>query len=192
MTDTTAMNLILMGPPGSGKGTQGAILAKHYGIPHISTGDIIRDNISLGTPMGLDMKRLIDVGEFVPDYIVNKMVEDRLAEQDTQAGFILDGYPRTLQQVEELASMLDADGRDITAVLLMDVPTEETVTRLLLRAGQQRRADDTEDVIRHRIDVYEELTAPILQEYTRQGLLVRIDGVGEIWKVTEDVLYYLS
>ncbi len=174
------MRLVFMGPPGAGKGTQADVLATRAGIPHISTGDIFRANVSQGTPLGVEAKRFMDAGEYVPDNVTNSMVRDRLAEPDCASGFLLDGYPRTVDQVAELDDMLAAGGHALDRVVELTVDMEEVVGRLIRRAADQGRSDDTEDVIRRRLEVYTEQTAPLLALYSSRGLLVQVDGLGEI------------
>lgn len=181
------MRLILMGPPGAGKGTQASVIAARVGVPTISTGDIFRINVSQETPLGLEAKRYMDAGEYVPDEVTNLMVCDRIAEADAQDGFLLDGYPRTVAQVEELDAMLSAHDQTIDAVLVLTVDQDEIVQRLLRRAGTQGRVDDTEDVVRHRQDVYAEQTAPLIDVYTDRGLLLQIDGMGSVDQVSARV-----
>ena len=174
------MRLVILGPPGAGKGTQAAHLAEHYGIPAISTGDIFRSNISAGTELGQQVKAIVDSGGYVPDEVTNAMLRGRLAEPDTARGFLLDGYPRTQAQVEELDAMLDARGQSLDAVAELTVHTDEIVARLLRRAQSDGRSDDTEDVVRHRQSVYSEQTAPLTVVYGERGLLVQVDGMGEV------------
>ena len=174
------MRLVILGPPGAGKGTQAAHLAAHYGIPAISTGDIFRSNISAGTELGQQVKAIVDSGGYVPDEVTNAMLRGRLAEPDTAQGFLLDGYPRTQAQVEELDAMLDARGQSLDAVAELTVHTDEIVARLLRRAESDGRSDDTEDVVRHRQSVYTEQTAPLTAVYGERGLLVQVDGMGEV------------
>jgi len=174
------MRLVILGPPGAGKGTQAAHLAEHYGIPAISTGDIFRSNISAGTELGQQVKAIVDSGGYVPDEVTNAMVRGRLAEPDTARGFLLDGYPRTQAQVEELDAMLDLRGQSLDAVAELTVHTDEIVARLLRRAQSDGRSDDTEDVVRHRQSVYTEQTAPLTAVYGERGLLVQVDGMGEV------------
>ena len=172
------MRLLIMGPPGAGKGTQAATLAQRTGAAHISTGDIFRANIQEGTELGLLAKRYADAGEYVPDEVTNAMVRDRLAQDDAREGFILDGYPRTLDQVETLDAILaDLDSR-LDHVLVLTVDHEELVGRLLKRAETSGRADDSEEVIRHRQEVYIAETAPLLPAYRERGLLREVDGMG--------------
>jgi adenylate kinase len=187
-----AVRIVLMGPPGAGKGTQAAVVAERLGVPHISTGDIFRSNVTAGTPLGREAKRYMDAGEYVPDSVTNAMVRDRLAEPDAAAGFLLDGYPRTLAQVDELDAMLAAAGSHLDKVIEITVVTDEVVARLLGRAAEQGRADDTEEVIRRRLEVYVEQTEPLTRVYADHGLLVRVDGMGAVAEVTERLLAALS
>ena len=181
------MKLIIMGPPGAGKGTQAKIVAERLGIPAISTGDIFRSNVSEQTELGIEAKRYMDAGDYVPDEVTNAMVRDRIAQPDAAGGFLLDGYPRTLAQVEELDAMLAAQGTELDAVLLLTVDEDEVVERLAKRARDEGRSDDTEDVIRHRQEVYAEQTAPLVEVYDERGLLVRVDGMGTVDEVTSRV-----
>lgn len=174
-----------MGPPGAGKGTQAAVLAKVLGIPHISTGDIFRANVAQGTELGKEAQRYMDAGEYVPDTVTNAMVRDRLTHDDCRPGFLLDGYPRTVEQVAELDAMLRSAGTELNVVVELTVDIDEVVGRLVRRAQEQGRADDTEDVIRRRLEVYAEQTAPLLETYADRGLLVQVDGMGEVDAVTE-------
>jgi len=181
-----------MGPPGAGKGTQAVVIAGMLGIPHISTGDIFRANVSQGTPLGIEAKRYMDAGEYVPDGVTNAMVRDRLTHDDCRPGFLLDGYPRTVEQVGELAAMLSAEGSRLDHVLELTVDIDEVVARLVKRAAEQGRSDDTEDVIRRRLEVYFEQTAPLTAMYEAQGLLVRVDGLGAIDEVTGRIVTALA
>lgn len=177
--------IILMGPPGVGKGTQAVRLASTLGVPAVSTGDLFREHVRTESPLGLQVKELLAAGSYVPDAITNQMVAGRLAEPDAARGFILDGYPRTLPQVAELDRLL-ADGgagHALDAVVLLEAPTEEIVARLLLRAEQQGRADDTPEVIRRRIDLYSEETAPLAGAYAERGLLQTVNGAGGLDEV---------
>jgi adenylate kinase len=186
------MRLIIMGPPGAGKGTQASFIGERYGVPAISTGDIFRANVSQGTPLGLEAQRFMDAGEYVPDEVTNRMVRNRLAEDDARTGFLLDGYPRTLAQVEELDSMIADSGHALDAVVVLTVDAEEIVQRLLQRALIDGRADDTEDVIRRRQEVYAEQTQPLLGVYRERGLLLEVDGMGEVDEVTSRVVEVLD
>ncbi len=182
------MRLLIMGPPGAGKGTQAVVVASALGIPHISTGDIFRANVSAGTPLGEEAQRYMDAGEYVPDSITNAMVRDRISHDDCNPGFLLDGYPRTLEQVNELDMMLEADGRRLDRVIELTVDTDEVVGRLLKRAQDQGRADDTADVIRRRLEVYFEQTAPLVAVYRDRGILIEVDGMGDVAEVTARIL----
>lgn len=173
-----------MGPPGAGKGTQAVRLADDLGVPAVSTGDIFRHNVSEGTDLGREAQRYMDAGDYVPDEVTNQMVRSRLAEDDARAGFLLDGYPRTLAQVTELDGMLDGLGHGLDAVVVLSVDTEELVARLVKRAETEGRSDDTEDVVRRRQEVYREQTAPLIEVYRDRGLLVEVDGMGEVDVVT--------
>jgi adenylate kinase len=190
-TASTA-RLVLLGPPGAGKGTQAARLAEHLGVPAISTGDIFRANITGGTELGRTAQEYTARGALVPDEVTNSMVRDRLAQDDAAAGFLLDGYPRNVAQVAELESILSDQGRSLDAALEITADADVVVARLLRRAEIEGRADDTEPVIRHRLDVYAEQTAPVSGVYAERGLLVRVDGIGEVDEVTERLLAALA
>jgi adenylate kinase len=184
--------LILMGPPGAGKGTQAKVISERLGVPAISTGDIFRANVSQRTPLGVEAKRYMDAGDYVPDEVTNAMVLSRLAEPDARGGFLLDGYPRTVAQVEELDAMLADAGEGLDAVVVLTVDRDEVVARLLKRAEIEGRADDTEDVIRRRQEIYAEQTAPLIDVYRQRGLLVEVDGLGEIDEVTARIFSVLE
>lgn len=186
------MRLLILGPPGAGKGTQAVRVAERYGVPAISTGDIFRQNIRDETPLGQKVKAIIDSGQYVPDEVTNDLVRDRLAQDDARGGFLLDGYPRTADQVRELDDILAGQGLALEHVLELTVDTEEVVARLLKRAETDGRSDDTEDVIRTRQQVYADQTAPLLDVYRERGLLVQVDGTGEVDEVTERVLAALD
>jgi adenylate kinase len=184
--------LIIFGAPGAGKGTQAARIAESLGVPAISTGDIFRHNIKNETPLGLQVKEILASGAYVPDEVTNAIVRDRLNQPDAAAGFLLDGYPRTQAQVAELDDMLTAAGTSLDAVLELTVDTDEVVQRLLKRAELDGRADDTEGVIRHRLTVYAQETAPLAAIYRQRGLLHQVDGMGEMDVVTERLQAVLS
>jgi adenylate kinase len=186
------MRLILMGPPGAGKGTQAKFVADHFGIPAISTGDIFRANVSEGTPLGVEAKKYMDAGEYVPDEVTNQMVRNRIAEADADPGFLLDGYPRTLAQVEELDAMIADTGHQLDAVVVIKADSDELVQRLLARAQIEGRADDTEDVIRRRQEIYLEETAPLIDVYARRDLVHEIDGMGAVEDVTKRIFEALD
>ncbi|MEY3889588.1 MAG: hypothetical protein RI931_710 [Actinomycetota bacterium] len=186
------IRLLLIGAPGAGKGTQAERLADIFKIPAISTGDIFRHNVKNETELGKQAKAFMDRGEYVPDSLTNDLVSDRLSQADATEGFLLDGYPRTGDQVEELDSILAAQGTKLDVVVQLTADTDEVVRRLLNRAIEQGRADDTEDVIRRRLEVYEEQTAPLISVYAQRGLVVMIDGLGEVAEVTGRILEALS
>jgi adenylate kinase len=179
--------LIIFGAPGAGKGTQATRIAEAFGIPAISTGDIFRSNIKNETALGLQVKQILASGAYVPDEVTNAIVRDRLDQPDALGGFLLDGYPRTKAQVVELDDMLAAQGTSLDAVIELTVDTDEVVQRLLRRAEIDGRADDTEDVIRHRLAVYDEETAPLAALYHERGLLHQVDGMGEMDEVAERI-----
>lgn len=181
------MRLIILGPPGAGKGTQARKIAEHYDIPAVSTGDIFRSNVRDETPLGLKVKEILDTGGYVPDEITNDLVRNRLSEPDAQGGFLLDGYPRTMDQVRELDEILAEQGHPLEEVLELTVDAEEVVERLLKRAQTDGRSDDTEEVIRNRQQVYAQQTAPLVDLYRERGLLVQVDGLGEIDEVAERI-----
>jgi adenylate kinase len=176
------VRLVLVGPPGAGKGTQAVRLAERLEVPHISTGDLFRANLSADTPLGLAAKRFMDAGELVSDEVTVGMVRERLTEDDAAKGFILDGFPRTVAQADALGEMLHAAGDDLDAVVALEVPEDVLVERLLGRG----RTDDTEAVIRRRQEIYRDETAPLLEHYS--DLLVTVDAVGEIEQITERVV----
>lgn len=177
------MRLLIMGPPGAGKGTQAVGLAERIGGAHISTGDIFRANVSQQTELGQEAQRYMDAGEYVPDSVTNAMVEDRLGQDDARDAFILDGYPRTVDQVRTLDGILEGLGTRLDAVIELVVEPEELIQRLLKRAETSGRTDDTEEVIRHRQEVYTAETAPLIDVYRERGLLRQVDGLGDIDEV---------
>jgi len=171
--------LLIVGPPGSGKGTQATFVADAFDIPAISTGDIFRHHITHQTELGVRVKAIVDAGDYVPDDLTNQLVAARLSEPDAAKGFLLDGYPRTLDQVEFLDELLASDG-SLEAVIRLTADKDELVKRLTHRAHEQGRADDTEEAIRHRQDVYNAQTAPIIEVYRERGLLAEVDGLGSV------------
>ena len=183
---------LLIGPPGAGKGTQATLLAQAYSIPAISTGDIFRANVKAETPLGVQAKGFMDRGEYVPDSLTNDLVRDRLSQEDTSAGFLLDGYPRTRDQVLELDDILGSNEQELDSVILLKADPDELVRRLLNRSQEQGRTDDTEDVIRHRQSLYLEQTAPLIEIYSARGIVVEIDGLGQVGEVTERILNALT
>ena len=184
--------LLLIGAPGAGKGTQAERLAETFSIPAISTGDIFRHNVKNETELGKQAKAFMDRGEYVPDSLTTALVRDRLSQADAANGFLLDGYPRTADQVAELDDILGSMDTGLDAVVLLTADTDEVVRRLLNRALEQGRADDTEEVIRRRLEVYEEQTAPLISVYADRGLVVMIDGLGEVTEVTGRILEGLA
>jgi adenylate kinase len=181
------MRLIILGPPGAGKGTQAKHISARRGIPHISTGDIFRDNIRRETALGKQVKSILDAGGYVPDEVTNQIVADRLAEDDTRDGFLLDGYPRTVAQVEALDTLLAGWGHPLDAVIELKVDEQELVARIVKRAETSGRSDDTEDVIRERLRIYREETEPLVRIYNQRNLVIEIDGVGELDEVSDRI-----
>ncbi|MFI5799957.1 adenylate kinase [Streptomyces sp. NPDC051677] len=181
------MRLLIMGPPGAGKGTQAVALARRVDGPHISTGDIFRDNIGRRTELGTLAEKYIAAGEYVPDGVTDAMVRDRLAEPDATSAFVLDGYPRTEQQVATLDDLLDARGASVDAVIELVVPDEQLVARIHRRSAESGRLDDTDEVVRRRLAVYAEQTAPLLRTYADRGLLHRLDGTGDLDEVRQSI-----
>jgi len=186
------IRILLIGPPGAGKGTQAALLAKHFGIPAISTGDIFRENVRNETPLGLEAKAFMDRGEYVPDSLTNALVRDRLNQEDAVNGFLLDGYPRTIDQVEELDVILQETEKKLDVVVQLTAESEELLRRLSGRAEEQGRSDDTPDVIKRRLDVYEEQTAPLIDIYASRSLVAKVNGLGEIADVTKRIIEVLD
>ena len=184
--------LLLIGPPGAGKGTQAVKLAEAFSIPAISTGDIFRENVKNETELGTQAKAFMDRGEYVPDSLTNALVRDRLDWDDAANGFLLDGYPRTADQVVELDDILSDKSESLNAVVLITADSDEVVRRLLGRAAEQGRADDTEDVIRRRLEVYAEQTAPLIEVYSKRNLVVEVDGLGAVEEVTKRILEALA
>lgn len=184
--------MLIIGPPGAGKGTQAVGIAERLSIPAISTGDIFRANIRDDTALGREARSYTDAGNLVPDSVTNRMVRDRLSQADTANGFLLDGYPRTTAQAEELDAILSAAGTHLDVVLQLTADRDELVARLLHRAQEQGRADDTEDVIRHRLDVYDRETAPVVELYSARGIVRGVDGIGPIDEVTERIVSALA
>lgn len=188
MKVSTGVRIVFMGPPGAGKGTQAALLARSTGVPAISTGDLFRSHVSRRTPLGLQAQELMDAGEYVPDTVTNEMVRERLGLPDAHDGFLLDGYPRTVAQVTELDAIVDSLGHQVDAVVCLDAGVEHLLQRLLLRAEASGRTDDTEDVIRHRLTVYTQQTEPLLAIYHQRGILHRVDGLGSVCDVAGQVM----
>ena len=175
--------MLIVGPPGAGKGTQASRITAAYGIPDISTGDIFRANIKNETPLGKQVKAIVDAGDYVPDSLTNELVTNRLLEDDARNGFLLDGYPRTLEQVHFLDQLLESKGQKLEAVIQLVADQDEIVSRLTKRAQEQGRADDSEEAIRHRQQVYLRETSPLIDVYRDRGLLVEVDGLGDMDEV---------
>jgi adenylate kinase len=180
----TATRLLIVGPQGSGKGTQGVRIAEAYGIPVVSTGDVFRANIKAGTELGQRVQQIVEQGRLVPDELTSEIVRDRLSQPDAAPGFLLDGYPRNLGQVAHLDDFLTSRDESLDAVIELRVPRDESIARLGLRAAQEGRSDDTDEVIAHRLDIYENETAPILDVYGERGIVDAIDGVGTLDEIT--------
>ena len=178
------MRLILLGPPGAGKGTQAKILVEAYGIPQLSTGDILRAAIADKTPLGLEAKAIMDRGDLVSDVIVNGIVSERIDAEDCKPGFILDGFPRTIAQAQALDDMLKAKGIKLDAVIELTADADELVRRVIQRSKDSNRPDDNPEVIRKRLDVYQTSTAPLVDYYSRQGLVKTVDGMEAVETVT--------
>jgi adenylate kinase len=184
--------LLIVGPPGAGKGTQAARLTGGFGIPAISTGDIFRDNIARETPLGVEIKAIVDAGDYVPDSLTNALIASRIEEEDAREGFLLDGYPRTLDQVSYLDEILGAKGHSLDAVIQLVADQDEVVSRLRKRAIEQGRVDDSEEAIRHRQEVYARETRPLIDVYDKRGLLVEVDGLGDMDEITERIFAGLA
>ncbi|MEY4898535.1 MAG: hypothetical protein RL294_346 [Actinomycetota bacterium] len=178
------VRMLLVGPPGAGKGTQSVLLSTAFGIPAISTGDIFRANVRDETPLGVEAKGFMDRGEYVPDSLTNALVADRLAHDDCESGFLLDGYPRTLDQVRALDEVLAAQGNQLDVVVELTVNPDIVIDRIRVRSSELGRTDDTEDVMRNRLELYARETAPLIQVYGARGILVSVDGIGLIDDVT--------
>lgn len=186
------MRIVLLGAPGSGKGTQAALLEKHLGVPHISTGVLFRTAAREGTPLGLKVQPIIDAGNLVPNDLTLEALEERLAQPDAQNGFILDGYPRNLDQAESLDTLLEKLGRPLEEAIQIDVDTDAVVARIARRAAKEGRKDDTEEVVRNRQQIYHEKTAPVVDYYADQGLLTRVLGTGTVDEVLQLILSVLE
>jgi len=184
--------LLLIGPPGAGKGTQATVLSEAFGVPAISTGDIFRANVKNETPLGVQAKAFMDAGNNVPDSLTNDLITDRLSGADCVAGFLLDGYPRTTDQVRHLDGFLSEHGVALDAVVQLVADPDVVVERLRQRALEQGRTDDDENVVRHRLEVYQEQTAPLIDLFTDRGQVVAIDGIGDIPVVTERIMTALA
>ncbi|SFR85179.1 adenylate kinase [Agromyces sp. CF514] len=189
---TASARLLIVGPQGSGKGTQGELVAEAFGVPQVATGDIFRANVSGGTELGKRVQAIIEAGDLVPDALTSELVRDRLEQPDAASGFLLDGYPRNRGQVDDLAGFLAGRGEALDAVIELEVPRDESIARLHDRAVKQGRTDDTEEVIANRLAIYERETAPILDVYRAQGLVLTIDGVGTLDEVTRRIFDALA
>ena len=186
------MRLVLVGPPGAGKGTQAQFLAAHYSIPHIATGDIFRANLKAGTELGNKARKFMDRGELVPDAITNEMVVARLEEADAVNGFLLDGFPRNVAQAQVLSSVLAEKKTPLDAVLELQIDDSEIISRLNNRRSVEARADDAEEVIVHRLKVYHEQTAPIVDYYRTEGSLITISATGAVDEITKRAIAALG
>ena len=179
------MRIVLLGPPGSGKGTQAALLRERLQVPHISTGDLLRAAVKAGTPLGLQAKAAMDAGELVSDDLVLGLIEERLGQPDIANGYILDGFPRNLVQAEALDELLARLGQPVDKALELTVDEEQIVQRLAKRAAEEGRSDDTEEVVRNRLSVYHQQTAPVTGYYRQSGLLVEVNGIGDIETINQ-------
>jgi adenylate kinase len=186
------MRIVLLGAPGSGKGTQAALLEKRLGVPHISTGVLLRRAVAEDTPIGRQAKAPLDRGDFVPDDVMLRLIEERLGQADAQKGFLLDGYPRNLAQAQALEGLLERLGQPIDEAIQIDIDPEAIIARIARRAELERRSDDTEEVVRHRMEVYEEQTEPVVEYYARRGLLTRVLGTGPVEEVLHVILSVLD
>ena len=192
MTGAQSARLLIVGPQGSGKGTQGIRIADAYGIPAISTGDMFRAAIASKSDLGTKVTEIIQAGNLVPDELTTAVVRERLSQTDAARGFLLDGYPRNLGQVRDLDAFLSDRGEELDAVIELVVPRDESIERLTLRAQEQGRTDDTEQVIANRLAIYERETAPILDVYRERGIALEIDGVGSLDEITDRVIAALE
>lgn len=184
--------LLIVGPQGSGKGTQGIRIAQAFGIPAISTGDVFRAAVADGSELGSQVKAIIEAGDLVPDELTSAVVRDRLSQPDAAGGFLLDGYPRNVAQVMHLDEFLEGRDEELDAIIELDVPRDESISRIALRAKEQGRTDDTEEVIANRLAIYERETAPILEVYRTRGIVDRIDGVGTLDEITDRIIAALE
>ncbi len=181
------LDILLLGPQGAGKGTQGKLISREHGLPHIATGDILRSAISAGTELGRRAEPLLNAGRLVPDEIMIGLIRDRLAHEDTERGFVLDGFPRTAVQAEALDEMLNEIDRPLGVVFEFQLPEEMAVQRLLLRAEEEGRADDTPQAIRTRLGLYKEQTAPLVEHYRARGILVPLHADRPVDEVFEEI-----
>jgi adenylate kinase len=184
--------LLIVGPQGSGKGTQGVRIAQAFGIPAVSTGDVFRAAVADGSDLGLQVKSVIEAGDLVSDELTSAVVRDRLSQADAEGGFLLDGYPRNVSQVAHLDEFLEGRDETLDAVIELSVPRDESIARLSLRAQEQGRTDDTEEVIANRLAIYERETAPILGVYRTRDIVDEIDGVGTLDEITDRIIAALE
>ena len=181
------MHLILLGPPGCGKGTQGSLLADRLGIPRVATGDLLRAAVRGGTPLGLEAKQFMDQGLLVPDDVIIGLIEEVLSSPEAAQGVIMDGFPRTVAQAAAVDALLEQEGRSVDRVLGFEVPDDELVSRLLGRASQEGRSDDAPEAIKKRLQVFRDETAPLIEYYRKKEILVEIDAVGSIETIAERI-----
>lgn len=181
------MFVLLLGAPGSGKGTQGKILAERLGLPKITTGDLLRAAVQAGTPLGLEAKKFMDEGKLVPDTLILSLIKEELAKPEAQQGAVLDGFPRTAPQAELVDRTLGERGQRLNHILLLDVPEEELVRRMLARAAQERRSDDTPEAIKTRLHVYQRDTAPLIAHYAERGIVHRVPGTGTMDQIATEI-----
>jgi len=186
------MRIVLLGPPGSGKGTQAALLVEQLEVPHISTGAILRDATKKGTQLGLQAKALTDKGELVPDNVMSELLEERLGSDDVDNGFILDGYPRNLAQASSLEALLERLEKPIDQAILIDIDDDQIIKRIARRALEEGRADDTEETVRNRLRVYAEQTAPVADFYAERGLLTKVLGEGSRNEIFQRLLSIIN
>ena len=184
--------LLIVGPQGSGKGTQGIRIAEAFGVPAISTGDVFRAAVADGSELGAQVKAIIQAGDLVSDELTSAVVRERLSQADAEGGFLLDGYPRNVAQVMHLDEFLEGRDEELDAVILLEVPRDESISRIALRAREQGRTDDTEEVIANRLAIYERETAPILGVYEARDIVDRVDGVGTLDEITERIVSALE
>lgn len=181
------MNIILLGAPGAGKGTQGGILAKNAGLPRIATGDLLRAAVKAGTLLGQQAQSYVDRGLLVPDEIILGLIEEKLASKEASQGAIMDGFPRTITQAEAVDGFLSSRGDQIDSVVAFEIQDETLIRRMIGRAGEEGRSDDTPDAIRKRLQVYRQQTAPLLQFYEERGVMTKIDATGSVDEVAASV-----
>jgi adenylate kinase len=186
------MRIVLLGAPGSGKGTQAALLEKRLGVPHISTGVLLRRAVAEDTTLGRQARAPLDRGELVPDDVMLELIEARLSQADARQGFVLDGYPRNLNQARALDGLLERLGQPVDEAIQIDIDPEAVIARIARRAQLEERSDDTEEIVRHRMEVYAEQTAPVVEYYADRGLLTRVLGTGPVEEVLHVILSVLG